>query len=98
MPDPDLLQGELDFSRGDPAGFQRWQDEQADWLKRVRQESGLPVGRRVRLKLRDFDREIRGRLGLVDLPLESARIGHARFRVESIEFAAQEIEYCLRED
>ncbi len=98
MPDTQALQGELDFGGGDSSGYKLWQQEQAAWLARVRRECGLPVGRNVRVKLRDFDREIPGRLGLVELPLRSTGTCHVRFRVGSFEFSADELEYCVRED
>lgn len=98
MPHAEATQGELDFGAGDAAGYVRWQEEQAAWLARLRRECGFPLGRRVRLKLRDFDREIQGRLGLVELPLQPATRRLVRFRVGTFEFAAEEIEYCVRED
>ncbi|MCL4176381.1 MAG: hypothetical protein KJ072_01345 [Verrucomicrobia bacterium] len=98
MPPNEALQGELDFGRDDPAGYRRWQAEQQDWLVRLRREMGLPIGRNVRVRLRDFDREFYGRLSLVELPLEQRHARHQRLRIGSFEFTAAEIESCIRED
>jgi len=98
MSAPSSAQGELDFSCGDPAGYARWQQEQEDWLARLRQELGLPIGRNVRVKLRDLDRDFCGRLSLVELPLALRKAHHYLFRVGDYEFTAAEIESCVRED
>jgi len=98
MPQARATQGELDFDGKDAAGYARWQQEQAAWLTRLRREYGFPLGRKVRVKLRDFDREIQGRLGLVELPLQPATSRRVKFRVATFEFEPEEIEYCLRED
>jgi hypothetical protein len=93
-----LLQAELDFAVGDPAGHQRWLDDQARRLARVCRDYGLPIGFPVRLKLRDFDRELTGRLALTEFPLESGTGRPLSLRVGPVEFASTEIEYCVRED
>jgi hypothetical protein len=98
MPDTQAAQGELDFGRGNSVGYMLRKQEQAAWLARIQRESGLPVGRSVRVKLRDFDHEIAGRLGLVELPLSTTGACHVRFRVGSFEFGADELEYCVRTD
>jgi hypothetical protein len=93
-----LLQGELDFWSGNNAGYERWQQEQEARLAEVRRDFGLPIGRQVRVKLRDFDRELTGRLGLVEFPLNSARGRPPLLRVSGVEFSSAEIDYCLRDD
>ena len=91
-------QDELDFGRGDPSGYAKWQQERADWLDRIRREVGLPINRRVRVRLRDIDGEFCGLLTLVELPLDLRRARHQRLRVGDFEFTAAEIESCVRED
>ncbi len=98
MPANETIQGELNFGRDDPAGYRRWQAEQQAWLVRLRQETGLPIGRKVRVRLRDFDREFCGRLSLVELPLERRHARDQRLRIGSFEFTAAEIESCVRDD
>jgi hypothetical protein len=89
---------ELDFGRGDPSGYAKWQQERADWLDRIRREIGLPINRRVRVRLRDIDGEFCGLLTLVELPLDLRRARHQLLRVGDFEFTAAEIESCVRED
>ncbi len=91
-------QGELDFGPDNTAGYDRWQQEREDWLARLRKECGLPIGRNVRLKLCDLDREFCGRLSIVELPLELSEPHHYLFRVDNFEFTAAEIEFCVRAD
>ena len=92
------VQVELDFGRGDPAGYAKWQLQRAEWLDRIRREFGLPINRRVRVRLRDFGGEFCGLLTLVELPLNLREAHHQRLRVGNFEFAASEIESCVRED
>jgi len=91
-------QDELDFGRGDSSGYAQWQHERADWLDRIRREVGLPINRRVRVRLRDIDGEFCGLLPLVELPLDLRQARHQRLRVGDFEFTAAEIESCVRED
>jgi hypothetical protein len=91
-------QGELDFGSEVTAGYARWQQEREDRFARLRKECGLPVGRTVRVKLRDLDREFCGLLGIVELPLGLGKPLHYLFRVGNYEFTAAEIEFCVRTD
>ena len=91
-------QDQLDFERGDSSGYAQWQHERAEGLDRIRREVGLPINRRVRVRLRDIDGEFRGLLTLVELPLGPRQAHHRRLRVGDFEFTATEIESCVRED
>jgi hypothetical protein len=91
-------QDELDFGRGDSSGYARWQHERAEGLDRIRRELGLPINRRVRVRLRNIDGEFCGLLTLVELPLDLRQARHQRLRLGDFEFTAAEIESCVRED
>jgi hypothetical protein len=91
-------QGELDFSTEVTAGYARWQHEREARFARLRKECGLPIGRNVRVKLRDLDRDFCGLLSMVELPLGLNQPHHYLFRVGSYEFTANEIESCVRTD
>jgi hypothetical protein len=91
-------QVEFDFGRGDPSGHDKWQQERADQLDRIRRKLGLPINRRVRVRLRDIDGEFCGMLTLVELPLDLQKARQQRLRVGDFEFTAAEIESCVCDD
>jgi hypothetical protein len=91
-------QDEFDFGCGDPSGYDKWQRERVDQLDRIRRKFGLPINRRVRVRVRDIDGEFCGLLTLVELPLDLHKAHHQRLRVGNFEFTAAEIESCVRED
>jgi hypothetical protein len=91
-------QSELDFGHGDTSGYDRWQQERAERLDRIRRKFGLPINRRVRVRLRDIDGEFCGLLTLVELPIDLRKPHHQRLRIGDYEFTATEIESCVRED
>jgi hypothetical protein len=98
MPPNERSQDELDFGCGTPSGYAQWQQERAEWLDRIRRKIGLPINRRVRVRLRDIQGEFCGFLTLVELPLDLHKAHQQRLRVGDFEFTAAEVESCVRED
>ena len=90
MPRP--VQGVLDFGLGDAAGFAKWQRDQEARLEAIRREWGVPVGRRVRVRLKDLDGELKGKLELVSMPATLDRRVPLRLRVDRVEFGIPDIE------
>ena len=90
-------QGELNFSSGTQAGFLAWRKVHEDQLHEERMRSGFPLNRRVRLKLRDFDRPFEGWLMASTLPAKGSQ---ARYQLAnlSFDFGADEIESCTALD
>lgn len=93
-----VVQGVFDFESGNPNGFQNWQAEQERRLQAIRQEWNLPVGRRVRLKLRTFGAEFIGQLRLRVHPTTIDRRAPLHLHIENIEFVHGEIESCVVTD
>ena len=62
------VQGIFDFESGCANGYENWRKQQEARLAAIRLEWGLPVGRRVRLCLRNVDNEFEGLLELVEPP------------------------------
>lgn len=56
------IQGGLDFENenADESGFERWQESNEARRKEIEVKYGLILGRKVRLKLRQLDKEIEG--------------------------------------
>ena len=90
-------QGELNFSDGTQAGFVAWRKVEEDRLFEQRLRAGLPLNRRVQLKLRDFDRPFEGWLMASTLP---AKGSEARYQLANLafDFGANEIESCTALD
>jgi len=64
----DPIQGVFDFESGNPDGLANWRNQREAILRAVREEWSLPVGRRVRVRLRNIDGEFVGTLDLVRDP------------------------------
>lgn len=92
------IQGVLDFESGNPDGFGNWQREQEALRAEVRRIWGLPVGRRVRVRLRDMDDSLEGELHLVSRPEKLDRRTPLMLQLRGIEFSSHEIESCCRLD
>ena len=63
-----IIQGVFDFERGNSNGFENWQIELENKLVVIRREWSLPVGKRVRVKIKNIDYEFEGVLKLVEYP------------------------------
>ena len=90
----DGSQGLLDFDSGNTNGFDNWCQQREERLQSVRREWGVPVGRRVRLKLREFNQEFTGILMLVEEPLKIDRRLPLLLRIRNIPFTQADIEHC----
>lgn len=90
------IQGVFDFESGNSNGFQNWRREQERRLEAVRREWGLPVGRRVRLRLRDVDGEFEGKLELVHHPVTCDSRVALHLRIERMDFTSTDVEQCIR--
>jgi hypothetical protein len=88
------IQGVFDFESGNSDGLANWRREREACLEAVRREWGVPVGRRVRLRLRHMDEEFEGRLQLVRHPLTMDRHRPLHLRLGTVDFFAAEIEWC----
>ncbi len=89
------IQGELDFESGCTDGYKNWLRQQEERLEAIREEWGLPVGLRVRIKLKDLDGEIEGKLELVEQPVSIDRSVPLHLRVLAIDVFLPDIEYCV---
>lgn len=91
----DPIQGVFDFETGNPDGLANWRNQREALLRAVREEWSLPVGRRVRIRLRNIDGEFVGTLDLVrDPPAIDRRLPLA-LRVGRVDVAVAEIEQCI---
>ena len=94
----DGLQGLLDFDSGNTNGFDNWRQQREERLRTVRSEWRVPVGRRVRLKLREFNQEFTGILMLVEEPLKIDRRLPLLLRIRNNPFTQADIEHCTTLD
>lgn len=89
-------QGTFDFEQGNLDGFVRWQRELDAQIAELRQRWGLPIGKRVRVKLFVWEGLLEGRLRLADLReahREEAQV--VSLQIGSSQFASDEIESCI---
>jgi len=89
------IQGTFDFESASGNGFENWRREQDARLDSLRREWGLPIGRRVRLRLRNIDSEFDGELQLVESPASIDRRVPLQLRVGQVDFLAPDIEQCV---
>lgn len=85
---------ELDFHGPVENGFASWLWDQQQAVKRVIEEWGLPINRRVRVKLVNVDSEFEGILCLAELPLTIDRRRPLALRLAPLTFSSTEIESC----
>ncbi len=88
-------QGIFDFDSGNLDGYQNLQREQETRLKKIRQASGLPVGKWVGLKIKGMDGEITGKLELRSYPEDPGSREGLELRINHIPLTATDIESCV---
>jgi len=91
--DDDGSQGVLDFDSGNTDGFDNWRLQREEHLQLIRSEWGVPVGRRVRLKLREFDHEFTGILMLAEEPTKIDRRLPLSLKIRNIPVGPVDIEH-----
>ena len=95
MEAPGPIQGVFDFDSGNADGVANWRREREARLAAIRREWGVPVGRRVRLRLQNVDGEFEGRLQLAHQPEAIDRHLPLRLRLGTMDFLASDIEQCV---
>lgn len=94
MEDGSPIQGIFDFDTGDTDGLANWRRQEEARLNAVREVWALPVGRHVRIRLRDIDGEFEGLLKLLHYPTVLDRRLPLQLRVGSVDVAINDIEAC----
>lgn len=84
----------LDFESGNTNGFDNWRQQREARLQLIRHEWGVPVGRRVCLKLREFDREFTGVLRLAEEPTKIDRRLPLLLKIRNVPLGIADIEHC----
>ncbi len=92
--DDDGTQGLFDFDSGNTNGFDNWRRQREARLQLIRNEWAVPVGRRVRLKLREFDHEFVGILMLAEEPPKIDRRLPLLLKIRNIPLGLADIEHC----
>ena len=70
------------------AGYTKWQDERARYRQALEQKLGLPIGAKVRITLRDFDRPF---TGILELAIGTENNPRLRLRGFQFDFTLEEI-------
>lgn len=96
--DDDGSQGLLDFDSGNTHGFDNWRKQRETRLQLIRREWGVPVGKRVRLKLREFDHEFVGVLMLAEEPRAIDRRQPLLLKIRNVSLGLADIEHCAMLD
>jgi hypothetical protein len=81
----------------DPAarGYVKFQAEQAEYFRELGNRYGISLNKRVRIKLKDIDREFEGKLVMAQLLPPNSPHEKLCLRVGSIDFDFNEIEYAV---
>jgi hypothetical protein len=87
-------QGVLDFDAGGTAGFETWRQQQEARLEAIRREWSVPLGRRVRIRLRNIDGDFEGKLQLAQQPATIDRREPLHMRVGRVDVFIPDIEQC----
>ncbi|GAA5480800.1 hypothetical protein [Haloferula sargassicola] len=89
-------QGEFDFDApGDGGGYRRWRERLDEERLRFERRWGVPLGRRVRIRIEGHARSIVGR---IELAQSKPSHGKPRLRIGSLEFTPEEIKSVVRKD
>jgi hypothetical protein len=86
------LQGVFDFESGRLDGLENWRREQEARLEEIRKEWGLPVGKKVRIKVSNIAGELEGVLRLAVMPVSVDRRIPLRLRVGRVDLCEGDIE------
>jgi len=78
----------------DGSGYAKFLAEQEDFFRELGDRFGISLNRRVRIKLKNIDREFEGKLVMAQLLPPSSRDEEFRLRVGSIEFYHADIEHA----
>ena len=89
------VQGIFDFDTGHANGFANWEREQQHRVQAIKEEWALPIGRRVRLGLKNIDGEFEGKLELAEFPVSIDRRVPLRLRIAGVEGWSPDIERCV---
>ena len=90
----EVQQLELDFHGPVGEGYANWQWDREQAVKRIAETWGLPLNRRVRLKLAGIDSEFEGKLSLVERPVSIDRRRPLTLCLPPLVFPNLEIERC----
>lgn len=80
----------------DGAGYAKFQTEHAEFFRELGDRFGISLNRRVRIKLKNLDREFEGKLVMAQLLPPDSPHEQFRLRVGSIEFDCGDIESAVR--
>ena len=84
----------LDFGAPVADGYACWQWEQQAAIRRIAETWGLPLNRKVRLRLAEIDGDFEGVLQLAEMPQKIDRRSPLKLRMQHHVFDITEIEVC----
>lgn len=79
----------------DGTGYAKFQAEQAEFIRELEDRFGIILNRRIRVKLKNMDREFEGKLVMAQLIAPASRDEEFRLRVGSIDFNFTDIERVI---
>lgn len=95
MNEDDPIQGVFDFESGNSNGFENWRKQQEARLSAIRREWCVPVGRKVRIRLRNIDGDFEGKLKLVEHPVTIDKRIPLHLKVDQLDVYLSDIEQCI---
>ena len=88
---------QLEINFGSPVGdgYETWKWDQEKTVRKISEVWGLPLNRRVRLKLVNIDSEFEGLLTLAERPQSLHHRESLILRLRPLKFSSDEIENCI---
>jgi hypothetical protein len=90
----ELIQCIFDFETGNQDGLENWRREREAMDRRIRDVWKVPLGRAVRMTLRNVPGSFEGKLTVAQQPNEFNRHIPLQLKLGRMVFAHQEIESC----
>jgi len=90
----ELIQSIFDFDTGNQDGLENWRREREAMDRKIRDVWKVPLGRTVRITLRNVPGSFEGKLTVAQQPKEFSRQISLQLKLGSMVFAHQEIESC----
>jgi hypothetical protein len=87
---------DLDFHAPVGKGYEAWQWDREQAVKKIAELWMLPLNQRVRIKLVNIDSEFEGELTLAEMPVRLDGRGPLLLRLTPLCFSISEIERCTR--
>ncbi len=92
MEEPKVIQGVFDFESGHLNGIENWRVAREAYEEQIRKELHVPLGRRVRIRIRGRGEPLLGKLELAKPPKVLSREVPLDLKVGAVRFSQRNIQ------